>query len=169
MQVQDDVGARQHVAGGGEHAGLEGVGRVEQAGQVVEDVLGVAVGAETDDRQAGRLGLGAHDGQVLADEGIQEAGLADVGVAGEGDDAGAWHGGKVPMDMRKPQRTDVRWGFRRGGWRRPTLPRPRERSTIGAAGLNCRVRNGNGCGPCALVVSQRLELLAVSHWLLASG
>jgi hypothetical protein len=45
-------------------------------------------------------------------------------------------------------------GFK--GWQRPTLPRPLERSTIGATGLNCRVRNGNGCGPCALVASQKL-------------
>ena len=37
--------------------------------------------------------------------------------------------------------------------RRPTLPRPLERSTIGAVGLNDRVRNGNGCGPYALVAS----------------
>src|SRR3954465_11827702 len=37
--------------------------------------------------------------------------------------------------------------------RRPTLPRPLGRSTIGAAGLNGRVRDGNGCGPCALVTS----------------
>src|SRR6185437_8625494 len=37
--------------------------------------------------------------------------------------------------------------------RRPTLPRSLDRSTIGAAGLNARVRNGNGCGPCALVAS----------------
>ena len=42
----------------------------------------------------------------------------------------------------------------RKGWRRPTLPPPLSGSTIGAAGLNCRVRNGNGCGPCALVVSR---------------
>src|SRR5215217_3347766 len=38
--------------------------------------------------------------------------------------------------------------------RRPTLPRPLGRSTIGAAGLNGRVRDGNGCGPCALVASE---------------
>ena len=43
-------------------------------------------------------------------------------------------------------------GFK--GWQRPTLPRPLERSTIGATGLNYRVRNGNGCGPCALVASR---------------
>ena len=38
--------------------------------------------------------------------------------------------------------------------RRPTLPRSRERSTIGAVGLNDRVRNGNECGPYALVASK---------------
>ena len=38
--------------------------------------------------------------------------------------------------------------------RRPTLPRPLERSTIGAVGLNDRVRDGNGCGPYALVASE---------------
>ena len=40
--------------------------------------------------------------------------------------------------------------------RRPTLPRPLERSTIGAVGLNDRVRNGNGCGPYAPVASEDL-------------
>jgi hypothetical protein len=34
--------------------------------------------------------------------------------------------------------------------RRPTLPRGPPRSTIGAAGLNFRVRNGTGCFPCAI-------------------
>ena len=38
--------------------------------------------------------------------------------------------------------------------RRPTLPRSRERSTIGAVGLNDRVRDGNECGPYALVASK---------------
>src|SRR5689334_17737453 len=33
---------------------------------------------------------------------------------------------------------------------RPTLPRPFERSTIGAGGLNFRVRNGTGCDPAAM-------------------
>src|SRR3954465_5733503 len=37
--------------------------------------------------------------------------------------------------------------------RRPTLPRPLGRSTIGAVGLNDRVRDGNGCGPYALAAS----------------
>ena len=34
--------------------------------------------------------------------------------------------------------------------RRPTLPGGLPPSTIGAGGLNCRVRNGNGCCPAAM-------------------
>ncbi len=34
--------------------------------------------------------------------------------------------------------------------RRPTLPGGLPPSTIGAGGLNCRVRNGNGCFPAAM-------------------
>jgi hypothetical protein len=41
-----------------------------------------------------------------------------------------------------PQRKNVR--------RRPTLPRSPPRSTIGAEGLNFRVRNGTGCFPFAM-------------------
>ena len=66
---------------------------LEQARQVVEDVLGVVLGAEAGHGQAGGLGPRAHDGQVLADQGVEEGGLADVGRAGEGDVAGARHGG----------------------------------------------------------------------------
>jgi hypothetical protein len=70
--------------------------------------------------------------------------------------------------MQKAPPSGAGWGFRRKGWRRPTLPQPLDCSTIGAAGLNCRVRNGNGCGPCALVVSRFFwshESRATSHGL----
>src|SRR5580765_3007929 len=36
----------------------------------------------------------------------------------------------------------------------PTLPRRCQRSTIGAEGLNFRVRNGNGCDPSAMVAGK---------------
>src|SRR5258708_36139930 len=36
-----------------------------------------------------------------------------------------------------------------GTWRRPTLPGGYPPSTIGASGLNCRVREGTGCTPAA--------------------
>ncbi len=35
-------------------------------------------------------------------------------------------------------------------WQRPTLPGRCPPSTIGAGGLNCRVREGNGCIPAAM-------------------
>ena len=38
----------------------------------------------------------------------------------------------------------------KGIWRRPTLPPLRSGSTLGAVGLNCRVRDGNGCVPHAI-------------------
>jgi hypothetical protein len=39
--------------------------------------------------------------------------------------------------------------------RRPTLPGGLPPSTIGAGGLNCRVRNGNGCIPAAMATGNR--------------
>ena len=46
-------------------------------------------------------------------------------------------------------------GVRKAGWQRRTLPPGRPSSTIRAAGLNFRVRDGIGCDPCALATSQR--------------
>ncbi len=54
---------------------------------------------------------------------------------------------------KEPEHSTERSGSKKS-WRRPTLPPSRDGSTIGAAGLNYRVRNGNGCGPCALVASR---------------
>jgi hypothetical protein len=44
--------------------------------------------------------------------------------------------------------------FENNSRRRPTLPHTCARSTIGAGGLNCRVRNGNGCFPPATVTGK---------------
>ena len=63
----------------------------------------------------------------------------------------------MPVMGAMAETTNATWcepgGVRMRCRRRPTLPRPLGRSTIGAAGLNGRVRDGNGCGPCALVAS----------------
>ena len=48
--------------------------------------------------------------------------------------------------------------------RRPTLPRGLPRSTIGAEGLNCRVRNGNGCGPFAKITGKTLYSFPIDYW-----
>src|SRR6266480_2232138 len=59
----------------------------------------------------------------------------------------------VECGTQKPAPAN-RSGLPMRSWRRPTLPRPRSRSTIGADRLNDRVRDGNGCGPVALVASK---------------
>src|SRR5207302_6083799 len=41
--------------------------------------------------------------------------------------------------------------------RRPTLPGGLPPSTIGAGGLNCRVRNGNGCDSAAMATGTLLS------------
>ncbi len=47
-------------------------------------------------------------------------------------------------------------------WRRPTLPGPCGPSTIGAEGLNGRVRDGNAWVPFAIATKRDLELPQVS-------
>ncbi len=46
---------------------------------------------------------------------------------------------------------DLRARLRRIIWRRPTLEGPCGPTTIGAGGLNCRVRDGNGWNPAAMI------------------
>jgi hypothetical protein len=53
----------------------------------------------------------------------------------------------LPITQPGPLRG--RFGEKIASRQRPTLPRTFARSTIGAEGLNCRVRNGNGCFPLA--------------------
>ena len=59
-------------------------------------------------------------------------------------------------EKRSPPAAICNRGVRKECRRRPTLPRPLGRSTIGAVGLNDRVRDGNECGPYALVASDHL-------------
>src|SRR5687768_9571397 len=61
---------------------------------------------------------------------------------------------------KRPERVSSRGAT--GCRRRPTLPRSLDRSTIGAAGLNDRVRDGNGCGPCASAASDATS--ALNNW-----
>jgi hypothetical protein len=92
MEVEDDVGSFQGGVSGREHPGLKRIARIEQAGEILEDVLRVCLGPEADDGEPGGLGLGADDRQVLADQGVEEARLSDVRYAGERDVAREGHG-----------------------------------------------------------------------------
>src|SRR5207245_6158841 len=59
---------------------------------------------------------------------------------------------------KKPRRQCHRGSLRkRKSRQRPTLPPGRPDSTIGAGGLNGRVRNGNGCDPSAMVTGMELS------------
>src|SRR5688572_33154646 len=69
------------------------------------------------------------------------------------------HGG----EKKSPRETCVSRGSPRECRRRPTLPRSLDRSTIGAAGLNDRVRDGNGCGPCAPAASDSI-FFVLQNW-----
>jgi hypothetical protein len=67
------------------------------------------------------------------------------------------HSGRVsgPLRDKAPRRATHIDGLRGGACRkkvrrRPTLPGGHPPSTIGADGLHCRVRNGNGCFPAAV-------------------
>ena len=51
---------------------------------------GVAAREDADDAVACGLRLGAGDAQALADESIEQCGLAGVGFAGEGDECRRW-------------------------------------------------------------------------------
>ena len=44
--------------------------------------------------------------------------------------------------------------YKNSAWQRPTLPEPCGPSTIGAGGLNGRVRDGNAWFPSAVVTKQ---------------
>ena len=48
-------------------------------------------------------------------------------------------------------------------WRRPTLPAPCGASTIGAGGLNGRVRYGNGCVPSAIITRQDIHFITHAY------
>ncbi len=94
-QVDDDVGLVEGGERGGAHRGLEFVLWLEEAWGVEEDDLRLLVGDDADDAVAGGLGFGARDGESRADESVEECGLAGVGSAGDGDEAGAgghWSG-----------------------------------------------------------------------------
>ena len=54
---------------------------------------------------------------------------------------------QIKKEAARPFRGAASFKYAR---RRPTLPRGPPRSTIGAEGLNFRVRNGTGCFPFAM-------------------
>ncbi len=72
QEMEHQIGPLQSFLGKGPHSFLHGIGGIEQAGQIVKDVLDPLLGPETHYRQPGGLRLGAYQGQVLPDQGVQQ-------------------------------------------------------------------------------------------------
>ena len=83
--------SRERAEGGRAHGALQLVARIEQSGRVEHDHLRVVRRADADDAIARGLRLLADDGQLLADDAVEERGLAGVGLSDDGDDSGACH------------------------------------------------------------------------------
>ena len=135
--------------------GIVGVDGVEQRlercrGEPLGDAPGLLTTNEDDrSRRGGRAGAGKG---VTGESHVREGGKTRARVAFGG--AGRCEGRK-----NETPRCGCSGAFLMRCRRRPTLPRPLGRSTIGAVGLNDRVRDGNGCGPYALVASEeRVDL-----------
>ena len=69
---------------------------------------------------------------------------------------------RLQLDRKKRPAGSAGLSHRIKSWRRPTLPRSCPRSTIGAERLNCRVRNGNGCGPLARITRNKTNRIVES-------
>src|SRR5205814_9719752 len=81
VQVGDDLGVVDGAQGGGAHGDVQLVFGLEQSGRVREDVLRVVAREQAVDREAGGLGLGGGDGEVLANQSGQERGFPYIGTS----------------------------------------------------------------------------------------
>jgi len=99
----------------------------------------------------GRQGECASLGQIVSKtEGLERAPSDQPGTRTRTLAAGSQNAQAKQRFARKRKRP---LGFPRGRYLRrqlPTLPQPLRCSTIGPAGLNFRVRDGNGCDPCGI-------------------
>ena len=72
-------------------------------------------------------------------------------------------GGHIRNQNMSPKQNpaELSVGFLKFLWRRPTLPGTDVPSTIGSGGLNCRVRDGNGCTPSDIVTRKLFFVIGV--------
>src|SRR5205809_698518 len=104
LQVRDDLGVRDCPQRGGAQRFVQRVLGLEQPGRGGDDELRVVPREQTDHWQAGGLRLGGDDREMLADQGVQERGLADVGFPGQGHDPAARHGAAAVMNPSNNRR-----------------------------------------------------------------
>jgi hypothetical protein len=69
------------------HAGVHGVERAVDTGKVEEDDLAAGLGEDAHDPVAGGLRPLRDDGDLVAEEGVEQGALAGVGPSDQGDRA----------------------------------------------------------------------------------
>ena len=94
-QIEHHVGVAERLERGAAHRLVQRVSRLEQAGRVEHHHLRVVAGVDADHPIARGLRLRARDGELLADDAVEERRLAGVRLADHGDDPGAGHGRRV--------------------------------------------------------------------------
>ncbi len=88
-QHADEIGVMRAAPGRRHHGAVEPTLRREDAGGVDQNDLRVVLDHDAADQCAGRLHLARHDGDLGADQRIDERGLADIGGADQRDEAAA--------------------------------------------------------------------------------
>ena len=88
-QHADEVGVMRPAPGGRHHGAVEPSLRHEDAGRIDQDDLGVVVDHDAADQRPGGLHLARDDGDLGADQRIDQRGLADIGGADQRDKAAA--------------------------------------------------------------------------------
>ena len=91
-QQYGDVGVTGSAPGAAHHCPLEPAARLEDAGRVHEDDLGGAVDADAEHARARGLRLGRDNGNLGADQAVEQGGLAGIGRAQQGDETGPARG-----------------------------------------------------------------------------
>ena len=128
----EEVGRLQRGEDEVHHPPVEGVEGLVDAGVVDEDDLAPVGGLDAQDADAGRLGLVRDDGDLLAEKGVDERGLADVRAAEEGHGAdpeqraSSERSGTTAFSGRAslPGPFSAPASRSRASWRRPSLPAP---------------------------------------------
>ena len=95
-QHADEIGVMGAAPGGGDHGAVEPSLRREDAGRIDQDDLGVVLDHDAADQRARRLHLARDDGDLGADQRVDERGLADIGRADQRDEAASGLAGRAP-------------------------------------------------------------------------
>ena len=93
-QHADEVGVMGAAPGGGDHGAVEPSFGREDAGRIDQNDLGIVLDHDAADQGARRLHLARDDGDLGADQCVDQRRLADIGRADQRDEAATGFGGR---------------------------------------------------------------------------